>query len=589
MSVASIKEFLKRNPDALAEVESAGRAGVGEPHENRSQSGRATSTLAEGEKGVANTSDAADNLRAKNSPQASELLGMVDGLVESGSLSPFHNEFREPFARVKVAAHFEILGMRSSAFYQWLLQLFFKTTGRVCNQQAIAAVRELLSARAIFDGPEHRLHNRVAWHDGAIWYDLSDPEWQAVKIGRDGWRIEVAPPILFRRFKHQRPQIKPEPGETLRTLFPFFNLPNITAKRLLATTVISFLVPDIPHAIPALYGEHGSAKTTLSSLIRRWVDPSETSTLGEPSRDQIMQILAYNYVVPLDNLRAILPWLSDVLCRAVTGDGLSKRMLFTDDDDHIYSFRRSIIVNGINALPQREDLLDRSILFHLPEIPKEERLEEAEVIASFKAVLPRILGATFTTLSKAMKVHDQLSLRATPRMADFARWGEAISQAADFGRRRFLVAYDQEATVRNDAAIEASPVAEAVRALARQKGETWKGTAGDLLAELVRVSGELQIDVRAREWPKQPNVLSRRLNEVTPNLRRAGIRITHGWSGNDKIIIVGIDGSEGSRSKTTTCISTKTDGTGDTIDDFETSGGQSGLPNGPGSELQKFI
>jgi hypothetical protein len=256
---------------------------------------------------------------------------------------------------------------------------------------------------------------------------------------------------------------------------PFFNLADLNEKRLLATTVLSFFVPEIPHPIPALCGEHGSVKTTLSKFIRAWVDPSETSTLGELDRDEIVQALAHNYVLPLDNLRRIEPWLSDNLCRAVTGEGFTKRMLYTDQEDIIFAFRRCITLNGINSLPQRPDLLDRSILFRLAEISEGKRREELEIIAEFERALPLILGATFNILSEAMKLRNGFRLTTAPRMADFARWGAVISQAAGWGAKQFVTNYQQEASSRNEAAIEASAVAQTARASLKNEKANGRG------------------------------------------------------------------------------------------------------------------
>src|SRR5579863_3942658 len=75
-----------------------------------------------------------------------------------------------------------------------------------------------------FDGPQYQLHNRVAWHEGALWYDLSDREWSAVRVAREGWTLETNPPVLFRRFAHQRPQVEPKPGGKIDTVLSFFNL-----------------------------------------------------------------------------------------------------------------------------------------------------------------------------------------------------------------------------------------------------------------------------------------------------------------------------------------------------------------------------
>jgi len=45
----------------------------------------------------------------------------------------------------------------------------------------------------------------------------------------------------------------------------------------------------------------------------------------------------------------------DTLCRLVTGDGDSKRALYSDDEDFIYQLKRVILLNGINAPTERGD------------------------------------------------------------------------------------------------------------------------------------------------------------------------------------------------------------------------------------------
>jgi Holliday junction resolvasome RuvABC ATP-dependent DNA helicase subunit len=98
-----------------------------------------------------------------------------------------------------------------------------------------------------------------------------------------------------------------------------------------------------------LHGEQGSAKSTLQELIKMLVDPSIIRTLSFP-RDinELIQQLSHNHVAYLDNISNIKEWYSDQLCRAVTGSGFSKRQLWTDDDDIIYSFKRCIGFNSIN-------------------------------------------------------------------------------------------------------------------------------------------------------------------------------------------------------------------------------------------------
>lgn len=78
----------------------------------------------------------------------------------------------------------------------------------------------------------------------------------------------------------------------------------------------------------------------------------------------------------LDNVSVIAPWFSDALCRAVTGDAMPRRRLYTDSDAVILRFRRAIVLNGIDLGAMRGDLADRVLLIELERITKEKRRED---------------------------------------------------------------------------------------------------------------------------------------------------------------------------------------------------------------------
>ncbi len=115
--------------------------------------------------------------------------------------------------------------------------------------------------------------------------------------------------------------------------------------------------------------------------------------------------------------------------------------------------RRVLILNGINIPAQRPDLLDRCVLIRLEKIPEEKRRDEREVWAEFEAALPRIFGEVLTTLADAMVLEPSVQLDSLPRMADWARWGFAIAEAAGFGGARFLDAYRANLALQNEEAL----------------------------------------------------------------------------------------------------------------------------------------
>ena len=62
-----------------------------------------------------------------------------------------------------------------------------------------------------------------------------------------------------------------------------------------------------------------------------------------------------------------------------------------------------MLVNGIDELATRGDLLDRSIIVTLPNIPKENRRPESELMVAFELSRPLILGALLDAVCATLR------------------------------------------------------------------------------------------------------------------------------------------------------------------------------------------
>ena len=272
---------------------------------------------------------------------------------------------------------------------------------------------------------------RVAYHEDAYWYDLGD--WRAVRITAEGWDVVGKPPILFRHYQHQIPQVEPLLGGDLD---PFLNLLNVrswTARLLVKVYLVGALLCDIPLPQLLVHGEQGSAKSMFFKLLRALVDPSSVLTLAPPGNlREFLQLAAHHRTVFLDNLSSLPDWLSDSLCRLCTGEGSSKRELYTDDDDIVYNFRGLGGLNGINLVATRSDLLDRAIVLKMEAIASGERLPEKDIWDRFEEIHGHTLGAVFDALVGAIGLGGDVGLRGDlPRLADFAQ--RAVPIAATLG------------------------------------------------------------------------------------------------------------------------------------------------------------
>ena len=467
--------------------------------------------------------------------ESSSQLSQADLMAKIASAHELlHDTLGTGFIRLSLGYHFEIRAIRSKAFGNWLRREFYLQRGKVPGSDAVSAACGVLEGMACIDGSEYSLETRVARVGDSIYYDLTDSRWRAVQIDRSGWRIIDRPPVCFRRFAHQRPQTEPLGGGVLQDLLPFLNV-RPQDRLLLEVWLVAAYIPDIPHPIPDFHGEKGSGKSAGQRVLRRLIDPSGVELLSFPNDvRELVQQLSHHYSPVYDNVDSLPPWISDILCRAVTGEGFSKRELYSDDEDVIYTYRRVVMLNGVNVVARRPDLLDRSILIGLERVSRSERREEREFWEAFEKARPFILGAIFDTLSRAMQIYPTLKIPSLERMADFTRWGAAVAEALGYGAQAFLDAYAANIGVQTQEAVQGHIVRASVLAL-MQTTDEWSGTASELLVvleEAGRDAGLFKLTsvgkVDARGWPGAPHILSRRLNEIRSNLADLGLKIEEG-------------------------------------------------------------
>lgn len=485
-----------------------------------------TTIRSEVEKFIPNTER--HNNDDEREPQADILIN-----IATTNAFLFHDETKDSFANMEINGHRETWPLRSKFFRQWLVRQYYQQTEKSPNSEAVRQALGVIEAKAVFDGPEHKLNLRVAEYDGAIWYDLANEKWQAVKITADGWEVVDDPPIMFRRFKNTAPQVLPERGGCLELLKRYINFKNDNDWLLMYACDAAFLIPGVPHPIPIFYGDKGSAKTTAQRVIRKIADPAHRDTMTLPTdKNEMALLLMTNYAPCFDNLDGLQAWQSDMLCQAATGGGISKRELYSDMDEVILSFLRCPMLNGINLVASRDDLLDRSILFRLERIDEDQRKEESAFWQEFEKDRPFILGALFDTISKAMKIHSTVKLDRLPRMADFARWGYAITEAIGGSGEKFMNVYYQNIAGAVEEAVLADQVSASILEFMNDKGQ-WEGTSTDLLKFL---SDLPDIDTKAKSWPKKSHTLTRRINKMKSALADSGIKAEVWRTGTKRII-----------------------------------------------------
>lgn len=473
----------------------------------------------------------ADDLSKKTTPttapdddgghkaQATKLVELAD------EASLFHAG-DDAYAALHVNGHIETHAVHRKPFRRWLQGRYWTTFGRAPGAQAVQDALGVLAARATFDGPEQPVAVRVAECDGAYWLDLADADWQAVRVGADGWQVVGNPPVRFVRPRGVLPLPAPVSGGDVNDLRRFVNVGTDDDWVLLLAWVLAAFRPVGPYPVEVLHAEQGAGKSFTSRVLRSLLDPNAAPLRAEPREIRDLAVTGGNgWVLAFDNLSRVPPWLSDGLCRLSTGGGFATRELYSDSDETIFSATRPVLLNGIDELPTRGDLADRAVVLTLPTIPEDRRLSEADLWSDFGAARPAILGAVLDLVSHAMRLLPSVKLSRLPRMADFATWAVACERAGAWPSGAFMRAYAGNREASNEAAIEGTPVGAPLVALVTDQGG-FEGTAADLLAVL---ESDRYTDNRTRGgryWPKSARGLAGILRRLSPNLRALGVAVS---------------------------------------------------------------
>jgi hypothetical protein len=406
-----------------------------------------------------------------------------------------------------------------------LARAYYARTGRAAAQQALADAMLVLEGMAQ-EQDESRLFLRAARHDdGSLWLDLGDQSGRAVRITAAGWSIEDSAPLLFKRTALNGPLPDPARGGDLASLWRWLNVSEAD-RPLVAAWLVAVLFPDIPHPVLGIFGEQGTGKSTAARVLALLLDPGPVPVRKPPrDADSWVTAAAGSWLVALDNLSEIQPWLSDSLCRAVTGDGDVRRKLYTDGELAVFSYRRCVILNGIDTGAMQADLADRMLPIDLEVITEQARLAEADLWPAWRDAHAAILGALLSLAAGVMARLPSVELERKPRMADFARILAAVDQVlGTSGLQRYLG---------RGAELAADGLSGDSFAVRIQQQITYEfgGTSADLLHLLTPI-GDARVP---KDWPKDGRAVTIRLHRIAPALRKLGWTFTEGTNSHTKL------------------------------------------------------
>lgn len=431
----------------------------------------------------------------------------------------------------------------------WLTAWLIKEYHRYdFNQHDIDETSNILSAIAEYDSEEKRLGVRLSktvdeyGNPKEIYYDTKFD--LAVRISADGWEI-IPTPILFKRFSQQLKQDLPMKTDSrnLELLREFVNIEDDSDWLVFMVFAVSLFVPDSPSILFCMNGDHGAGKSSALRLLVKLVDPS---SLVEGMRitwktEDLIRISSKNALLFFDNVSKISDYQSDDLCKICTGSSMSKRKLYTDQDDLVYQVQRPVLISGIPRLIHRADLADRSVVVTVKRLNESQRKTQGELDARLKELRPKILGVIFNVLSDAIRKYRTVEPKEKPRMMDWYKLAVAIADSLDgHSQSEFERAFKKVQERQLDYALQESPVALAAKFLVDKCNGEWSGTATQLLG-FVLPDGMPQFTDEENDyilylqgnpyWPKSSMVLGKELARCRPTLEAYGIDVIHSDGG----------------------------------------------------------
>ena len=383
--------------------------------------------------------------------------------------------------------------------------------------QALRDAILTLESYAKFQGDEVRPAVRIGGDRQVIYLDLGRPEWDAVEITAQGWRVVNRPNVAFVRTGTMLPMPIPVKGGNINELQSVLNV-QPSDFVLAVGWLLQTMNPIGPYPLIDAHGEAEAGKTWLCKLLLRVVDPNSTGLRKAKKVEDLLIAARNNWTIGFDNLSWMSKEWADTLCMLATGIATGGRALYTDDEEHTFTVQRPVLFNGIPVdLTERSDLASRTIKLEI--LPIIKRRTEYDLEKEFDTIWPRVLGALLDGLVGALAGQEAIEVDDPARLIDFEKFAEAGCRAMGFDEWEFVEAYKSNRHGSMVVAAEASSVGRAVTAFLKAHPKGFRGQISALYQKLEIYKG----NAHWNDWPRSPTKLSSELSRVSKPLAALGI------------------------------------------------------------------
>ena len=466
---------------------------------------------------------------------AAELIALV---VDKGELF-FDPDTDKAFVSTDINGALHTLAIGGKAFVDWLSYSYYSTTkigdmpGMSASESAIKQACFALCGIAKHDGDRQSVSLRVADYNGGHYIFIGDEQLQVIEVLPTGWRVIKDSPVKFWAPGSMKSLPIPlQQNGDLSKLWEFVNIPEKDHLLILALLLEAFRA-ETPKPILALTGTQGSAKTSTQDKLKQLIDNSAANVKSAPKTvEDIFVSAGCNRVVSYENLSHLTPAQQDAFCILATGGAHVTRKHYTNDEEATISVKRPVFLNSIPSVITAQDATDRAITIECPRI---QYREESEINAAWELAKPAIFGGLLDLFVKTLAMMPKVKLVNPPRMADFTRLGEAMSQAMDNPPGVFDALYKANRAEGISRAMESSPVALAVRELVDAHYGTTATVFSGLMKNLLLALEKYKQESHA--WPKSPRGLGDALRRQQPALASIGIDVDISKPGKEGVTV----------------------------------------------------
>ena len=424
------------------------------------------------------------------------------------------------YAEINLNGHTEIYRIGSKKYNGWLRQKYYYQTKTGASKAMLDTAIDTIKSIADFEGDRRDVYLRVAQVDNSMYIDLCNDSWQVVEIDIKGWRVLDKSPVCFTRTGNMRPLPIPAEDGDISLLLKHINIEKKDLPLAVGWLLMSLQAGPGAYPVMILNGSAGTGKTTASRMLRELVDPNKVDLLTKPSISDMRVIGTNNHVLAFDNLSGISPQFSDAICKIATGDNQAVRQLYTTNDEMTISIKKPCLMNGIDEVAKRGDLVSRSVKLPLSKIKA--RKTETKVWSDFNKDTPSIFGALLDGLVTSIQEIPHTEVGELSRMADFCRLSTAASGAYGWFDGEFMKVYKDNIRNTHVDSLESSTFASGIVKMFDKEDE-FHGRPIELLERLEERYYVSDKVIRSARWVTTAKGVVEQLDRLQESLEVVGI------------------------------------------------------------------